>query len=792
MRPLRHTVSFCGKLAPQQNSNQQPKQAETKANPGGRSRGFCTLRRGKRETMEHAEESTESGYDGGSLENILAEPQYESIGTVVEKGKDEKRRGSEVKEELTLQSQENGIKHNEKDIRSEQKTKIIPNGHAKFCNGTKEDEVRVIKMDDKKEVMTDGNKVTIHAVIETVHRGHIEHNEIHLEQSDIDEIYEEIPERGESNHKPTVEPHKEEKFETNTNEEKYKETIYSHVKVQKAVKKIESERKEEKQEEKTMVQELVKVAEDEGVPLKTPTPPPRNNQDNGDDTTFVEEEYSYEPELKRSSSKLVLRTRSLLNLEEENTKSDRTYVRPPAVRMKITTGPDGTFVIDGRKASSELNLSDESQNGSPKNKRSSISGEELRKRKEEIFKPKEPPVQNSKKYYDEINQNKTRTTKEEAILNLKKYLKENNIALKELLTNNNVVIIDTYREKKAPQDLADYNHKNARECRITGTTAKGELTQSHTLPRASKLHQPLVQRHYFYRLVKSRPSPPDEELPDPDKVRNTRQMFQKSKEKVPPAAIMLPIAAKVGNPKKEVRPTPEVRLIQSDRSPRRWTDSGSLSSGVSSDMSLLDNMSDKCYSSDEEEELEPSSPVIETHPVSPEVLKKIRACGTTITYYGGRVISHTSGPENPMTMTIMDEIRKGREGGRGKFRLVKSNSCGSRLELAGTEDHHYQELSRGRFYEDVYGGKPLSEEMRKVLNTVEEERREEAKRTGEDRKQINGHDISQWTKSTPKADADSKPSWRELIESRKQKKVMEHNRRPCSDMVFEEFQVLEA
>ncbi|XP_014273286.1 myb-like protein X isoform X2 [Halyomorpha halys] len=786
--------------------------------------------------MDRMYDSTESGYDGGSQENILDEPHYESIKNINIKSEIEKEHiyekmnGKKEKEnkESPNQKTDDKEKNQSEKIYDERKTSL--NGNAKFSDGNDSE------YDPKEENISDYdcNKVTIHAVIEAMHEEHMAEpamdrdsidsaesneksendssksettyakSEDHYSKEELYSKLEEVYSRSEQKYKQIEKAKKDfnskqiskdnNKIENEDNQTTNKEEIYSNIDASlKGTKKLEQSEIEETKGESPIVQKLVKVAEDEGVSSKTPTPPPRNCNvllGNNDEQTFVEEEYSYEPELKRSSSKLVLRTRSLLNLDEDRFRTERNIVRPSAVRMKITTGPDGTFVIDGRKASSELNLSDESNSETAPKDRRLISGEELRKRKEEIFKPKTTAEQNNK-YTEEIDTSACRTTKEEAIYNLKKYLKENNIGLKELLTNNNVVIIDTYRDKKSTEDLSEYNHKNMRECRITGTTTKGEARESNTLPRASKVHQPSVQRHYFYKLVKSRPKLPDEELPDPDKVRSTRQMFQKPKNGTQ-TGIMLPIAAKLSNPRKEPRPTPEVRVVQGDRNSKGWTDSGSLSSGVSSDMSQLDNMSDKCYTSDEDDV--PETREADQHPVSPEVMKKIRACGTTITYYGGRVISHSHGSGNQMTMTIMDEIRQGMEGGRGKFRLVKSNSCGSRLELAGTDEQQlYHELSHSRFYEDMYGGKNLSDEMKGNLGPVEEEKREESLKY-EEFKERKTEEVKKEVQKIEKGEIinDQKPSWRELIESRKQLRAMEHNRRPCSDMVFEEYQVLEA
>uniref|UniRef100_A0A182MTF4 Uncharacterized protein n=1 Tax=Anopheles culicifacies TaxID=139723 RepID=A0A182MTF4_9DIPT len=130
---------------------------------------------------------------------------------------------------------------------------------------------------------------------------------------------------------------------------------------------------------------------------------------------------------------------------------------------------------------------------------------------------------------------------------------------------------------------------------------------------------------------------------------------------------------------------------------------------------------------------------LESHYVSQDVLEKIRECGSTVTYYGGRVLDKRTEHISTMTRAIMREIRGQdrqcgvcqphgclrhtvdddeeevgdvdeederdehgghahgcpgslrrpmsgeREGGLGvKFKLVKSNSCSSRLELAGT------------------------------------------------------------------------------------------------------------
>lgn len=499
--------------------------------------------------------------------------------------------------------------------------------------------------------------------------------------------------------------------------------------------------------------------------------------DSAVDQPFLEEEYSYEPELKTSSTKLVMRTRSLVNLEEEQGFRGQT-------RGKITTGPDGTFRIGGRKANSELNLSDESDQGSEGESKKPVhmvSGEELRKRKQEIFKARPAKLVDNDKFFREINGGEAKTTKEQAIDNLKRYLRENKIGLRDLLINNNIVIIEPYREEN-DRDISEYSTRCLKEekCRITGATIKthneNSKPESNTLPRASKPYQPTVQRHFFYRCFKTNQKYVDDDLPDPDKVRYARELFQRVGKYAAPedTILMLPIAAKMYKRDPGPRTTPEVRVVDvpihkktQQEQNRRWTDTGSQSSGVSSDMSeeTREGFSEEEHENEVRREIAAAT-FSEAQPVSPEVLKKIRACGTSVTYYGGRMIARSEGPaRSPMTMTILDEIRTGHQRRPSqdylgvKFRLIKSNSCGSRLELAGT---HTKTVRR-----DIFGGKSLDEELAEVKRPVNMEKKGDAK--------------------------SAHGSWRQLIETRKQARTRAHTSTPrYSDIEFEEFQVAES
>lgn len=116
---------------------------------------------------------------------------------------------------------------------------------------------------------------------------------------------------------------------------------------------------------------------------------------------------------------------------------------------------------------------------------------------------------------------------------------------------------------------------------------------------------------------------------------------------------------------------------------QNW-DAGSVSSGVSSDYPDTDPGSGvHCTSSDDEDincnDDDANSP---GHYVSQDVLRKIRECGTSVTYYGGKVVNMHNGPfVSPLIGNGFKRIDKSND--YVKFKLVKSNSCDSRLELTG-------------------------------------------------------------------------------------------------------------
>ncbi|XP_050542226.1 uncharacterized protein LOC126906041 isoform X2 [Daktulosphaira vitifoliae] len=289
--------------------------------------------------------------------------------------------------------------------------------------------------------------------------------------------------------------------------------------------------------------------------------------------------------------------------------------------------------------------------------------------------------------------------------------------------------------------------------------------------KENKSHTETLKKHFYYHPLKPIKKLNDNELPDPDKVQSTRQLFQKV------LKIPLPPSLNNQNPKIGPRPTQEVRVVPDSHKPsiqkcvsvdmgtnihNKWTDSGSVSSGVGSEASFETESSENNargdkYSSDDEEYLADKTTIeLVGRPVSAEILNKIRKFGTSVTYYGGKVISSSRGEVcSPMTMTIMDEIRHQKEENI-KLRLVKSNSCGSRIELMEEIKH-----------------------SEKQVEAIREEEEDE-----DLRREKSNQDILD--NSSSKSVSSDELSWKALIVIRKKM-----NNVPVFDMEFEEFEVLD-
>ena len=242
---------------------------------------------------------------------------------------------------------------------------------------------------------------------------------------------------------------------------------------------------------------------------------------------------------------------------------------------------------------------------------------------------------------------------------LMQYLQD--YSFQELLAHNNVVIIEPVRTKiekitEKPSKLI------TNTCKITNgalqTNAGG----------AGNGGSKNLKKHFFYHPIRVNKELNEEELPIPDTVRNVRKLFE--------GTLRLPGAMKTATDDSKILPTTTstrkkaIRYLTIDTTygdnigVRKW-DSASLSSGISSgDLSSpcecgenFHQQNVKYNYSSEDNTCDDEDVEYESHYVSKDVMEKIRECGSTITYYGGRVLDKKNNPEL-MTKAIMKEIKQ--------------------------------------------------------------------------------------------------------------------------------------
>ena len=243
---------------------------------------------------------------------------------------------------------------------------------------------------------------------------------------------------------------------------------------------------------------------------------------------------------------------------------------------------------------------------------------------------------------------------------LMQYLQD--YSFQELLANNNVVIIEPVRTKiEKISDGVSSRHQHSIACKITNGAQH---------PNQSPNKKGL-KKHFFYHPIRVNKELLDEELPSPDTVRNVRKMFEGSlrfgtakKDQTTTECE----AVKVNTNNKDNLRKKALRYLTIDTSYgnpsgiRKW-DSASLSSGVSSgDLSSPCECGEESLNSktiySSEENLCGDDDDLENHYVSQDVLEKIRECGSTVTYFGGRMTGDKRGEHvSQMTKAIMREIR---------------------------------------------------------------------------------------------------------------------------------------
>ncbi|XP_076685897.1 javelin isoform X1 [Andrena cerasifolii] len=360
---------------------------------------------------------------------------------------------------------------------------------------------------------------------------------------------------------------------------------------------------------------------------------------------------------------------------------------------------------------------------------------------------------------------------------LMQYLRD--YSFQELLLDNNVVIIEPVRAETIERKPTSVGKARSEPtCKIAGaiqkkTDTEGRERNCDSADGGSKSpKQSSIRKHFFYHPIRVNRELIDEELPDPDTVRNVRRMFEDTLKKKNGSRSQLsrdckdrksvsmkdlsaiddarfdeinekmhegsrsrcPSRAKdltklfenmekstssnasvvgckdeLDSPRCESKTrilaqtfearsghtSPSESTSSKNKAHRyhhhhhhhhNW-DAGSVSSGVSSDYPDTDPGSGgQCISSEDEEvdchEDEGNETVGPSHFVSQDVLKKIREYGTSVTYYGGKVVNSSNGPL--ISPVVENRFRCiDRSNDYVKFRLIKSNSCDSRLELTG-------------------------------------------------------------------------------------------------------------
>ncbi|XP_015182499.1 PREDICTED: MATH and LRR domain-containing protein PFE0570w [Polistes dominula] len=364
---------------------------------------------------------------------------------------------------------------------------------------------------------------------------------------------------------------------------------------------------------------------------------------------------------------------------------------------------------------------------------------------------------------------------------LMQYLRE--YSFQELLLDNNVVIIEPVRAEQIERKSLSASDKRRPEtnCKVSNTLQKTDDSDQESRKSNEKYDngnckiskQSSIRKHFFYHPIRVNRELIDEELPDPDTVRNVRRMFEDTLKKKNSSSNLdmdkdckntksvsmkdltsidsdsryeevlekneeisrsrcssrakdltkmfesmekstSTIVSITGNKEESESPRSEsktrilaqsfearsghtspcdsnssktkVTRYQHHHHHHNW-DAGSVSSGVSSDYPDTDPGSGvQCTSSEDEDchydddGLDESGP---GHYVSQDVLKKIRECGTSVTYYGGKVVNTCNGPLiSPLIENRFKRIDRTKND-YVKFKLIKSNSCDSRLELTG-------------------------------------------------------------------------------------------------------------
>lgn len=443
--------------------------------------------------------------------------------------------------------------------------------------------------------------------------------------------------------------------------------------------------------------------------------------------------------------------------------------------------------------------------------------------------------------------------KESQFDGLMQYLQD--YSFQELLIDNNIVIIEPIRTKVEFSDVPKKTKK------VTHIIPKPISSDAIKESKQSPL-----RRHFFYHPIRVNREVNDSELPNPDTVKQVRQLFEKT-------GVMKKSQShnEIDNPpkKKTIR---YQTVIDPDRDHCSESDMSSEHEKASENELVEESGFESI----------PNDNCCDRQYVSEDVLQKIRECGTCVTYYGGKVLETNNNKHSPLTKAIMEEIKgtqkrneecvcrrknknlkaanknldcimenkqqnnckiledkitfkpatkttdqKSKEVYQGiKFKLIKSNSCSSRLELVGTEnmsEYRKKFLERQKMIIDEQNLKNKQmninnhdkiESIKEIKETLNNDEEKEVSKlnieNGEteknqkpsiiletpkivaEEKKINGNKMTQWG-SIPEEKQNtqiSKDPNTRYIDYKEYEKIR-RNSRKFNDMEFESYEVLE-
>lgn len=209
--------------------------------------------------------------------------------------------------------------------------------------------------------------------------------------------------------------------------------------------------------------------------------------------------------------------------------------------------------------------------------------------------------------------------KKSQIDDLVQYLQD--YSFQELLINNSVVIIEPVRTKI--ENTQKSNTKLNGSIKASLNTKK--MFTKNTSNKNTEITNQKAKRHFYYHPIRINRELIDEELPDPDTVRNVRRLFENVLQMRSPQILSY------SNKCDKQKDSASAYTIPISSSDWNWIN---LSRAVSN--TELNRSYESDYT-DNDKELETKICSNNTkHYVSKDILEKIRECGTSITYYGGK------------------------------------------------------------------------------------------------------------------------------------------------------------